>query len=386
MMMTFLVNQRFNRVTKKGLVLAAVVMCLLIYQSPTTRFSFEDTYFPAQGKSYDGPCSIENTVTLQPKKAAAPKTHPGSGIELVLRQDKTCFYQGDYMWLEMKMTNASKQSVAIEPCSYRFFAPPTQEMRFDVRNERHEPVPQLLTTTPSTIRWSKHRGTPKKTIKPSESYSESFCLNVFFDLTQPGFYSVELEQLVHCEDGAPVQVKSNQVWFRVVEDRTISEFGEPVSTVALRTSQSMKSREETKYLLAYRLHLGLKKQVFEISEPINVDLAFLNPTKKVVFLEDFQFMFMCLEFEILRENGQQVSKTRLCHYLDKGPAASLHDESNRLPPLASVFYRLPLKKLFEINERGTYVMTVRMKLPNNIVATSNQIRFTVQGSWLPKWF
>lgn len=384
--MTFLVNQRFDQVTKKGLVFAVVVICFLIYQCPATRFPFEDKYFPAQGKAYDGPCSIENTVTLQPKKAAAPKTHPGSGIELVLRQDKTCFYQGDCVWLEMKLSNTSKQSVAIEPCLNRFFTLPTQEMRFDVRNERHEPVPQLLTTFPSTVRWSKHRSTPKKTIKPSESYSQSFCLNVCFDLTQPGVYSVELEQLVHCEEGTPVRVTSNQVWFQVVEDQTISKFGEPVSAVGLITSQGMKSREEITYLLAYRLHLGLKKQVFEIWDPINVDLAFLNPTKKVVALEDFHIVFTCLEFEILRENGQPVSKTQLCRYLDTCPQISLHDESNRLPPLASVFYRLPLKKLFEVNEPGTYVMTVRMKLPNNVVATSNQIRFTVQGSWLPKWF
>ena len=385
MTMTFLVNHRFDRVTKKGLVFAVVVLCLLICHSATHRFSLEDTYFPAQSKAYDGPCSIDITGAGQVKKAAAPKTHPDSGIELVLRQDKACFYQGGNVWLEMKMTNTSKQSVAIEPCLNRFFTLPTQEMHFDVRNERHEPVPQLLTAFPSTIRWSKHRSTPKKAIKPSENYSQSFCLNVLFDLTQPGLYSVELEQLVHCEDGTPVHLTSNQVWFQIFEDQTISEFGEPVSAIGLVTSQGMTSRGEITCLLAYRLHLGLQKQVFEIWDPINVDLAFLNPTKKVIVLEDFHILFMCLEFEILRENGQPVSKTQLCRYLEKGPAF-FHDESNRLPPLASVFYRLPLKKLFEINERGTYVMTVRMKLPNNRVATSNQIRFTVQGSWLPKWF
>ncbi len=384
--MTFLVTQRFDRVTKKGLVFAVAVICFLIYQCPATTFPFEDKYFPAQGKTYDGPCSIENTVTLQPKKATASKTHPGSGIELVLSQDKACFYQGDYLWLEMKMTNTSKQSVAIEPCLNRFFTLPTQEMHFDVRNERHEPVPQLLTTFPPTVRWSKHRGTPKKTIKPSESYSQSFCLNVYFDLTQPGFYSVELEQLVHCEDGTPVRVTSNQVWFQVVEDETIAEFGEPSPLIVWLTSTSSDLNQELRFQGRYRLHLDLKKPVFEIREPINVDLAFLNATREIAYLPDFQNLFGCLEFEILRENGQPVSKTQLCRYLDTCPQISLHDESNRLPPLASVFYRLPLKKLFEVNEPGTYVMTVRMKLPNNVMATSNQIRFTVQGSWLPKWF
>lgn len=383
--MTFLVTQRFDRVTKKGLVFAVAVICFLIYQCPATRFPFEDKYFQAQGKAYDGPCSIENRVTLQPKKAAAPKTHPGSGIELVLRQDKACFYQGDYLWLEMKMTNTSKQSVAIEGCPSQFsFRFPAQEMRFDVRNERHEPVPQLLTKP--TVEWSKLADTQKETIKPSESYSQSFCLNVCFDLTQPGFYSVELEQLVHCEDGTSVRVTSNQVWFQVVEDATFAEFGEPSPLIVWLTSTSSDLNQELRFQGRYRLHLDLKKPVFEIREPINVDLAFLNATMEIAYLPDFHTLFGCLEFEILRENGQPVSKTQLCRYLEKDLRVFFHDESSRLPPLASVSYRLPLKKLFEINERGTYVMTVRMKLPNNVVATSNQIRFTVQGSWLPKWF
>ncbi len=337
-------------------------------------------------KNYVLPCDIQEQQ-IKSGKDTSLKPSERSIIQLSINQEKKCYYQGEKISVSVKINNNSSIPYYTEKeNTIDFNKIPSGKLTFILNNELGQTVP-LLVNSPLSQFYIPQRKSIFPEIIRSLSYNEyEIFLNCLFDLTQPGIYSFQMKQEIRSEDQSRIQLISNQIQFRIIEDHLIPRYGQPSS---ITVDYPLSGGKPEKLTLSYCLYLRPIAESVEEGDPMFFELFFLNPIKSVNNLQDLRVIFGLLEFEVISTDGKRIRPTWYFLNLKKDlpPNIIVQEPDLTLPPLGSISIRLQIDKYYKLRNPGTYFIKAHLKLrPQELERTeviSNQVKFEVRArSWL----